>query len=336
MLAELSQQTNQTLLLELKTLVKKEREILGQILELLKEVDRRKLYLDLAYPSLFEFCVDHLGYSESAAYRRIQAMRLVRELPELKTKIEEGKLNISNLSQAQSFFVSEVKKQNKIYTREEKRQILLKLENKTKLETEKELVKISPESAKGADEFISFITPEKIRLKTTINPTLFKKLKKLKSLLSHKNPNYSYAELIEELADRALNNLGKDDSLPENSSSRQDLDHGIAAASETEEEFLMIKMGIPRNRHIPEKLKREVWQRDGGKCSYKDAASGKICGSEHLLQIDHIIPFSEGGLSKDAKNLRLLCAQHNRARHPNSLPLRRNGAQQTRDLKNSS
>jgi hypothetical protein len=58
----------------------------------------------LAYPSLFEYAVKELKYSSSSAQRRIMSMRLLKEVPSLEKKIEEGALNLSTLAQAQSFF----------------------------------------------------------------------------------------------------------------------------------------------------------------------------------------------------------------------------------------
>jgi 5-methylcytosine-specific restriction endonuclease McrA len=54
---------------------------------------------------------------------------------------------------------------------------------------------------------------------------------------------------------------------------------------------------------IPSEVKREVWKRDGGKCV--------MCGANHNLHYDHDIPFSRGGSSIVAENVRLLCAKHN-------------------------
>jgi hypothetical protein len=57
------------------------------------------------------------------------------------------------------------------------------------------------------------------------------------------------------------------------------------------------------NRLIPSAVKLEVWTRDKGQCV--------LCGSKKNLHFDHDLPFSKGGSSLSAKNIRLLCAQHN-------------------------
>ena len=59
----------------------------------------------------------------------------------------------------------------------------------------------------------------------------------------------------------------------------------------------------PRSRIIPSNVKKEVWERDKGKCV--------ICGSSDNLHFDHIIPFSKGGSSLVSKNIQLLCVRHN-------------------------
>lgn len=62
---------------------------------------------------------------------------------------------------------------------------------------------------------------------------------------------------------------------------------------------------LPHNRLIPTLVKVEVWRRDGGRCVMPG------CGSKKNLHFDHDIPFSKGGSSLTAANVRLLCAKHN-------------------------
>jgi hypothetical protein len=67
-------------------------------------------------------------------------------------------------------------------------------------------------------------------------------------------------------------------------------------------------------RAIPAAVKRQVWQRDGGRCSYVDRQTGRRCSSRHLIEMDHILPYAMGG-GADPENLRLLCGAHHRRRH---------------------
>ena len=69
-----------------------------------------------------------------------------------------------------------------------------------------------------------------------------------------------------------------------------------------------------RSRYIPAPVRREVWRRDGGCCSYVDPHSGRRCGSRFLLELDHIVPFALGG-SAEPGNLRVRCTAHHRLRH---------------------
>lgn len=60
---------------------------------------------------------------------------------------------------------------------------------------------------------------------------------------------------------------------------------------------------LSRTRIIPSEVKQEVWKRDKGRCI--------LCGSTENMHFDHDLPFSKGGTSLTAKNVRLLCMKHN-------------------------
>jgi 5-methylcytosine-specific restriction endonuclease McrA len=66
------------------------------------------------------------------------------------------------------------------------------------------------------------------------------------------------------------------------------------------------------SRYIPKQVRHEVRERDGNRCAYVDATTGKRCDCERGLQYDHILPFARGGASNTSRNLRLLCPTHNR------------------------
>jgi len=60
---------------------------------------------------------------------------------------------------------------------------------------------------------------------------------------------------------------------------------------------------LPHSRLIPTVVKLEVWARDKGQCV--------LCGSKENLHFDHDLPFSKGGTSLTAENVRILCMKHN-------------------------
>ncbi|MEV6280344.1 TerD family protein [Nocardia sp. NPDC051832] len=68
---------------------------------------------------------------------------------------------------------------------------------------------------------------------------------------------------------------------------------------------LVLTPGQRDSRSIPQEVKAEVWQRDGGRCVE--------CGSSHYLEFDHVIPLSRGGATS-ASNLQILCRACNRVK----------------------
>lgn len=65
----------------------------------------------------------------------------------------------------------------------------------------------------------------------------------------------------------------------------------------------VVELDLAHTRFIPSHVKKEVFKRDRGRCTQ--------CGSQDNLHYDHELPFSRGGTSLNAKNIRLLCARHN-------------------------
>ena len=91
-------------------------------------------------------------------------------------------------------------------------------------------------------------------------------------------------------------------------------DASAGAAAHTTRDSVHNSHQSPPRRHIPAAVRRHVWQRDGGRCCYRDPLTGRRCTSSHLLQIDHLLPVAQGG-GPEPFNLNLLCAAHHRMRH---------------------
>ena len=71
------------------------------------------------------------------------------------------------------------------------------------------------------------------------------------------------------------------------------------------ENILLEENKEKNSRRLTQKVKDKVWNRDGGKCVE--------CGSNQLLEFDHIIPYSKGG-ANTYRNIQLLCEPCNRSK----------------------
>jgi hypothetical protein len=64
-----------------------------------------------------------------------------------------------------------------------------------------------------------------------------------------------------------------------------------------------------RSRYIPAAARREVYERDGGQCTFR-SSDGRRCSERGWLEFHHETPFALGGAST-AENLTLRCKLHN-------------------------
>ncbi|GMR22779.1 MAG: hypothetical protein BMS9Abin37_1152 [Acidobacteriota bacterium] len=65
----------------------------------------------------------------------------------------------------------------------------------------------------------------------------------------------------------------------------------------------------PGVRGISAAVRRFVWERDGGQCTY-ETCDGRRCPAREGLEYHQDEPYGFGG-DRSAKNIRLMCAQHN-------------------------
>ena len=235
--------TDQDLLNSMESFAQKEREILTAVLWHLREIERRRLFSDLGCSSLFAYCTKKLGYSEDQAYRRINAARLLKDLPEMEEKLNSGAITLTSASLAQNFF-----RQEKMST-EKKREILAHLENKTTRETEEIIAKMNPKAV--SRDKIKPASNDQVTISFTAPKRLEEKLNKLKALLAHSHPNISLAELIEKISDESL----------------EKLDHAKKSKREAKptppsEPPGSTKVVAPCPRALPNALRRKVWQRN--------------------------------------------------------------------------
>lgn len=302
----------------LKAKVRQETLLTVEIIELLEESEQRKLYLKKGFGSLLDFCVKDLGYSESAAYRRIQAMRISRQLPEVKAALGEGRLSLVNVAKVQTLFKAEAKNNN-AYSVEEKRELIKEIENKTQAQAEKILANES--DLVFARERLRAVGQNKTQLTIVLDDEVLATVNKIKSLLSHRYPHANYNDIIKIMGEISLEKLDPSREKRRKSAPQREFanrENLIPQREFTQKEkstpqcnSTPLKINPKQNpRYIPAAVKRTVWQKAQSQCSHLDANSNRRCSSTFQLQIDHRIPVAIGGTS-DTENLRLVCAAHN-------------------------
>jgi hypothetical protein len=92
---------------------------------------------------------------------------------------------------------------------------------------------------------------------------------------------------------------------PEDWKEQEDKEKEVALKIETP-----IPSNLGNSRYISPSIRRQVYLRDKGRCTFQDLMTGRVCGSRFQIEIDHITPVSWGGTS-DPAFLRLICRNHN-------------------------
>ena len=85
------------LTLRLAELAGEEREVQVDFLLHLAEFEARRLYVELGYSSLWSYCLEVLHLREGAAGRRIGAMRVLVRFPKLEAPLRDGRLSLSTI-----------------------------------------------------------------------------------------------------------------------------------------------------------------------------------------------------------------------------------------------
>ena len=109
---------------KLFTLTRHERKIVAEIISHLQLVSDQKLFLDFKRASLLDYCIKDLGYSESAAIRRIKALKLARCVPQVMEALKKGELTLSQAADAQSLFEKQSQEKRQALPVEKKLELL--------------------------------------------------------------------------------------------------------------------------------------------------------------------------------------------------------------------
>ena len=283
----------------------------------LMEVEERRLDLRAACTSMFDFCQRKLGMSEGAAFRRINAARLVKRFPSLLARIERGELHLSTLVLLRPHLAEEnVEELSAAVAGKTQRQVeelLARLAPKADVPSA--IVEIHPPSSgsalsllASADEGAVAALPAPPRsrveplaearysVQLTAGAELKAKLERACDLMRHRNPSGDLAPVLGAALDLLLAKLEKERlgkvKTPRPRSSASHASH------------------TSRTRAVRAAVRREVFERDGEQCTFL-SESGERCPSRGPLELDHVEPRALGG-ADGAPNLRVRCRAHNR------------------------
>ncbi len=300
------------LLESLKSLCAQGRAVLARLLAHLVEVEERRLHLEAACPSMFQFCVRRLGMSEDEACRRIHIARLARRFPDLLVRIERGDLTLSTIALLHDALTEA--------TYEE---LVESASGKTKAEVQALLAKRSPipdvpatitiplqppiptlgveavaapAAARGWQ--VAPLSETRHKVQFTASDELRKKLERAQDLMRHANAEGDLAVVVERAVDLLLEKLEK-----------QRLGRTLRPRpSHTQSD----RCGSPCRPHaarVSQATRRAVFGRDGERCTFTDA-EGHRCPASTWLELDHVIPRARGG-TNELGNLRVRCRAHN-------------------------
>ena len=339
--------TDQELVATVQQLVDNDRSNLVGLLVHLGELDERKLYLEAAKPSLFAYCVEVLRMSEGTTFKRIAAARAARRFPIILEMIASGEMHLSGLALLAKHLTEAnhldvlARGRNKSKRELEKltaqlcpqpdtapRIQKLALPKRSELQentSESPHLPKSSEAVQGevvsqqlgptpqrsrSDSRVTATAPERYRVKFTADQAFANNLREAQALLKSQIPDGDIAQIM----DRALRVL-----LVEVKKKKLGARGGRRRTSTSEEGRRSHESHTTqdrgerpsRSRTIPAAVRRAVYDRDGGRCTFTNK-QGTRCTADCGLEFHHEVPFGVGGEHR-VENIRLLCKPHNLA-----------------------
>ena len=323
--------TDDELFRRVRILATRERAATVELVAHLAELDTRKLHLAQGYGSLFSYCTEALRLAEHAAYNRIEAARASRQFPSVLDRLADGSLNLSTLRLLTPHL-----------TPENHQSVLDQAARKSKREVEALVARLAPRpdvpgsvrklppprpllqapavpaavgtaapvavattdtvtnaatvintvtvATAGSRPLVAPLSPERYRVQFTVGPETHENLRRAQELLRREIPDGDPATIF----DRALKLLLEDIAREK-----------FAATSKPRPE----RPTAEGSRHIPARVKRAIWLRDGGQCAFV-ARSGRRCRQRAILEFHHVDPYAIGGEATVA-NVSLRCRAHN-------------------------
>ena len=207
--------SDRRLLAQIKEMVEREKHFTLVIVDHLREIEERSLHLTRGFGSLFDYAVTELGYTPSAAWRRIQAMHLSCQIDGVRERLEDGSLTLTAATQLQTAFdrnerqasvaaaVGAEAEAPPVLDVSARKALVEQAAGKSTREVERMLASVDPALVPPREK-VRRLTEGKWELKAVIDAECQRGLEELKRLLSHTNPSMTYGELVGRLVKGGL------------------------------------------------------------------------------------------------------------------------------------
>jgi hypothetical protein len=137
------------------------------------------------------------------------------------------------------------------------------------------------------------LAPARYQVQFTASAELRDKLERLRSLMRSTVPDIDLAAIVEEAVTEKIERL----------------EAKRFGKTKNPRKSVEVTDTSPSSRHIPAAVKRAVFERDQGQCTFVDK-DGHRCTERSHLEFHHMKPYGRGG-DHSVGNVRLACRTHN-------------------------
>jgi hypothetical protein len=264
---------------------------------------------------MFAFCVDELGFSEDQAYNRTTVARAARQFPAMLDALRSGAVHLTGLRLLA-----------RCLTEQNHHDLLAEAAGKSKRQIEEIVARLDPKlpvpdsvrkrpvrkpatlemtlAAPGTSvapsappreqrAVVAPLSEDTFQVQFTASRLLRDKLRRAQDLLRHRLPSGDIAAIFEKALDSLIEKVEKE---------------RFAVVRKPRTDATEVA-GCASSRQVPAAIRRYVYARDGGRCTFVDAR-GHRCKETGLLELDHLDGFARKHWH-DPERIVLRCRGHN-------------------------
>ncbi len=270
------------------------------------EIDARRSYREAGYASMFAFCEKVLKLQEQVALKRLRVARIARRFPVIFESLASGALSLTSVIILKPHLTEATSSEliagaaNKSTSQVD--ELLKRRCPRQDLAAKLEPLP-APPSMLGDQLFaqtvatpaprskVSPLAEDRFAFQVTVSQRVRDKFRYAQELLSHQLPSGDMAEVLERALDALI-------------AKQEQRKFGATPRPRT-----ATSQPAQNPRHIPAHVKREVWRRDGARCTFV-SDDGHRCDERKFLEFDHVIEVARGGRAS-VSGIRLRCRTHN-------------------------